>query len=277
MLEASLGLALLALGAAGSPAGAAPIGSVPAIAPSDLDHILLEAQKRQKEDVAAWRRFRFRRLSEREQLDDSGSVLEREDLEFLVTPNARGFDELLLRLDGREPEAAEIGRHRRIARFTRHYDALLAGEGQQDEEDGYSLSQLLRLSAYRYAGQETYSGVACHRLDFSPDETGGRGGLAGKFAGAMAGSLWITVDGHHLAGAKAKTVHPVSIALSLSKVHDLEVSLESQRVMPGIWLPRRIEVKTRARVLFKPIRKRNTYAYRDFEPVRGAATDPGTR
>lgn len=268
MHRTSLGLALVALGATASPA---------AVAPPDLGPILAQAQRRQKEDAAAWRLYRFTRRAEREQLDDSGIVLESEDLEFRVTPKPDGFDEELLRLDGREAAPAEVGRHRRVAKFSRHYDALIAGGGEQDEEDGYSLSQLLRLSTYRYAGKEMFGGVACYRLDFSPSEAGGAAGLAGKFANAMAGSLWITVDGHHLAGARAKTMRPVSIALSLSKVHELEVSLESQPVGPQTWLPRRIEVKTRARILVKTIRKRNLYAYSDFEPVRvtpGAARSP---
>jgi len=141
---------------------------------------------------------------------------------------------------------------------------LITGDSDDDEEGGYSLGDLLRLSAYRYAGRETLDGVPCYRLDFSPDESKRADGLAGRFANAMDGSLWITVEGAHLARAAARTIRPVSIALSLSKVHDLRVSLDSAPVEGGVWLPRRIEVLTHARVLAFSVRRRNVYRYSDF-------------
>jgi hypothetical protein len=267
MSPARAGLALLLL--LGPAGGATRAGAVAPPLP-DLERILSEGKKVQKSDVAAWKAYRFRRRAVREQMAESGEVLEREDLEFLVTPAAAGFDETLLRLDGKDPRPDEVRRHRRIAKFTKHYDTLLVGEGEDDVEGGYSLSQLLNLSSYRYAGREERNGVACHRLDFSPDDTEPKDGIAGRFAGAMEGSLWITVEGHHLAGARARTVRPLSFALFLTKVHGLEVDLQSQPVGEGVWLPLRIEVITRARILVKQVRKRNLYDYSEFTRVGGA-------
>ena len=261
---AAFGLALLA--PLVMAVGAARAGTAAPPAP-DLERILSEARQVQRSDVAAWRDYRFRRRAVREQMAETGEVLEREDLEFLVTPGAEGFDEILLKLDGKEARPDEVRRHRRIAKFTTHYDALLGGRGEDDVEDGYSLSQLLNLSAYRYAGREKRGGVACHRLDFSPDDARPKEGIAGRFAGAMEGSLWITVEGGHLAGARARTARPLSFALALTKVHALEVDLQSQPVGDGVWLPLRIEVITRARILVKQVRRRNLYAYSEFTRV----------
>ena len=73
-------IVLLALGAApGWPLQiAAP--------PTDLQFIVGEAQKVQRADVTAWSRYRFGRRSEREDFDDTGRVVDRDDLEFVVTP-----------------------------------------------------------------------------------------------------------------------------------------------------------------------------------------------
>src|SRR2546422_843805 len=132
-------------------------------------------------------------------------------------------------------------------------------------EGGYSLSLLLHMSSYRYAGRETREGVDCYRLDFGPGETRAPGsGLAWKVASVMQGTLWITVAGYHLAWAEAETTRRVPIALSLAKVREVRVSMESGPVGDGVWLPRRIEMLTRARVLIKSIHRRNLYTYSDF-------------
>ena len=250
---ATLALAL----AAPSPAPAAP-------AP-DLPRILEQAKARQKADVEAWTRFRFTRRSLREDLDAQGAVARSEDLEFVVTPSHGGFDERLVRSDGAPPSPREVERRRDQRRFEKHYATLVMGE--QDGggiDEGCSLGHLLRLSTHRYAGVERRGGVPCHRLDFGPDVTSTEGGIEGRFARAMAGTLWITVEGFHLAAAHARTVRPISIALSLGKIRDLEVTLESQPLSGGVWLPRRIEVRTVARVVVVPLRRRNVYEYTDF-------------
>jgi hypothetical protein len=231
----------------------------------DIRFVVSEAQKVQEADVEAWSAYRFDRRSEREDYDESGQVVGREDLEFLVTPEARGFREELVRHNGLVPEASEREHHLRAGSFERHYRTLLAGVGEEKEEGGYSLGQLLHLSSYRFAGREPWNGVDCYRLDFSPDDVEPRmGGLAAKFTKAMAGSLWITVEGFHLAGAKAETVRPISIALVLSKVYSIKVRMDAGPVGEGVWLPSRVEVVTNARILIKSIRRRNLYTYSDF-------------
>ncbi|HEU4402213.1 MAG TPA: hypothetical protein VFT43_08920 [Candidatus Polarisedimenticolia bacterium] len=248
---------------------------VPPAAPQDIKQMISDAQKAQAADVAAWRRFRFRRQALRQDLDAHGAVEKSEDLEFRVTPRDDRFDEILQRADGREARPREVARQQHLARFSKHYLTLIAGNGGgDDEESGYSLGHLLKLATYRYVGEETIDGVACHRLDFSPDESKREEGLAGRFAEAMSGSIWITVDGLHMRRARARTVRPISIAFSLSKVHELEVSLDSDSVGEGIWLPRRIEVVARARVLTNAIRRRNVYTYSEFEPVTPEAAPP---
>ena len=264
----ALGISLLAVG--GSPGGPSSATSPQAdtrteSAQDDLRFVVSQAQRVQEADVLAWASYRFGRRSEREDYDDSGQVVARDDLEFVVTPDKAGFREDLVRHNGVPPEPAEQDHHRRAGSFGRHYRTLLAGVGGEEEEGGYSLGQLLHLSSYRFAGRESLNGVDCYRLDFSPDDVQPRmSGLAAKFTKAMSGSLWITVEGFHLAGAKAETVRPISIALSLSKVYSLKVRMDAGPVGEGVWLPERVEVITSARILIKSIRRRNLFTYSDF-------------
>src|SRR6266704_7121143 len=119
--------------------GAPPGWPSPAAAPpSDLQFIVSEAQKVQKADVAAWSRYQFGRRSEREDYDDSGHLVGRDDLEFVVTPDGDGFREELVRHNGAAAVTSEREQQRRSASFNKHYKTLLAGAGGQ-EESGYSL------------------------------------------------------------------------------------------------------------------------------------------
>ena len=258
--------------AAGAPdAGPGMAPAPPAAEPTpDLDLIIREAQRVQLEDTAAWPRFRFRRHVRTERLDADGDVTGSEELEFVVTPKAEGFDEDLQSIEGRQPTAKEVRRHRRLARFTRHYEAARSGEGSGALGGGYSLSLFLRRAAYRYAGREEIGGVPCHRLDFSPQEHDDLKGYEGRLASAMGGSLWISVDGYHLVRARTRMVRPVSIVLLLFRFRDLAVDLDSAPVAPGVWLPRRIEVRADARVSFWPLRRHSVLQYSDFTPAAQA-------
>ena len=127
--------------------------------PTDLQFIVSEAQKVQKADVAAWSRYQFGRRSEREDYDDSGQIVGRDDLEFVVTPDGDGFREELVRHNGAAALASERDQERRSGSFNKHYRTLVAGD-EGHAESGYSLGQLLHLSSYRFMGQEVLNGVA---------------------------------------------------------------------------------------------------------------------
>jgi hypothetical protein len=252
----------------------------PLPAAPDVEWIIQEAKRVQFSDMAAWTRFRFRRHVQQERLDGAGQVLETHRLEFEITPVGDGFDERLIQIDGRPPTAREEIQHRRQASFGRRYRAARAGGGSGGEEGGYTLESLLRLSHYTYGGLEEVGGAMCHRLDFEPED-GERGrGIEARLAASMAGSLWITADGYHLARAAARTVRPVSIALSIAKVYELELHMESVPVAGGFWLPGEIVVRADARVSWVPVRKRTVYRYSDFHPLSGTpsgeprSTDP---
>jgi hypothetical protein len=238
--------------------------------PPDVERFIQEAKRVQFSDMAAWARFRFRRQIEQQKLDRAGQVLETHQLEFDITPAGDGFDERLTLIDGRAPSAREETQYRRQQSFGRRYRTARAGGGSGGEEGGYTLESLLRLSHYTYGGIEDVGEVPCHRLDFKPDDGAAGRGVEARIASSMAGSLWITVDGYHLARASARTVRPVSIALSIAKVYELELRMDAVPVAGGFWLPGEIEVRADARVSWVPVRKRTLYRYSDFQPVSGA-------
>lgn len=246
-------------------ADGAPLGREATTSPApspDLVAMLERARRAQEADVQSWSGYRFRRIEERQKLDGSGEVVHGQRTEAIVTPIPGGFDERLITIDGRPPTDKEIAAHRDARRFARHYARMVAGEGDP-AEGGYSLGFLLRMASYRHVGVEEVEGVPSHRLDFGPGASEDDS-LAGRFAEAMAGTIWITVEGSHIAKATARSVSPISVAFIVLKLEDLQLEMQSAPVGDDRWLPRRIDVRTRSRIVGFPSRTRNLYEYSDF-------------
>ena len=245
-----------------------------ATAPPDLQAIVHEARKAQRDDILAWAEYRFRRQERVEELTDTGQVKSVKTFDFEITPIGDGFDERLLFLDGLAPSADDVEEHRRTGRFQKHYRTLIEGSEEEDPESGYSIGTLLRLSEYRYAGRETIDGAECHRLDFDPQEDPPGSGIEARIAEAMSGSVWLTVDGAHLVRARTTSTRPVTLTLGLFKVHSLEVAFDAQRVGDGVWLPRQLSIVSHARLVFLGQHRRRVFTYSDFAPLPGHRT-PG--
>jgi hypothetical protein len=254
---AAFGLALSALPAVPEPGLPSP----------DVPALVLEAQRVQQADAAAWREFRFSRGVRLERLSSEGRTLGVEETLSEVAPVGDGFDERLLRINGRAPTPAEVENFREKEPFARHYRTLRAGGAEKEEEGGYSLATLLRLSTYRYAGRETIGGVECHRLDFSPDADHPKDSLAARVAGAMAGRLWLTVDGAHLIRARAASLRPVPLTLGLFSVRSLDLDLEAVEVAGGTWLPGRLTIVSDVRIILVGQVRRRVITYSNYARV----------
>ncbi len=239
----------------------------PSEAPPDVDELMREVQRVHFVDIAAWSRFRFQRQVHKERLDDDGQPVSYETYEFQVTPANGSFEERLTSRDGRPPSSRQLRHHRKEASFTRHYNALRSGQEDSQDDEANPLAHLLYMPSYTFAGREQVEGVDCYRLDFEPQERNKDGGLQARIARAMGGSLWIGVEDHHLVRARARTSRPVSVALSLAKVSNVQIDLLNKPVAPGVWLPHRLEVVTEGRVSWWPIRRRSIFQYSDFKPV----------
>src|SRR5262245_63801791 len=70
---------------------------------TDLVALLAQAERVQKSDTEAWARYRFHRSHLKEYLDGEGHTTKTQDLAFEVTPAPKGFEEVLVKQDGRIP------------------------------------------------------------------------------------------------------------------------------------------------------------------------------
>jgi hypothetical protein len=234
----------------------------------DLDRLLEEGRRIQREDLLAWRTMIFRRQVTREKLNSQGVVTWTQELDFRVTPAGDGFDELLTSIDGRAPTEKEVREHRKAARFTTRYKAAASGEMpdyDEDSEEEYSLESFMLRPGFIYRGVEEIDGQPCHRLDYEAMPDSG-GGMEQRVLEATERSVWLETEGLHVLRLESRIVRPVSGAMGMAKVHLLNMRIDAG-YHGDDWLPQSIEVRTDVRVVFKTLHKRNTFRYTEFKPA----------
>jgi len=234
--------------------------------------LMKEIRITQRADFEAWARFSFDRHVVRQRMDGEGTITRTQVLEFEVTASPAGFDEELMRIDGRKPFSSEVREHRRARRFAKHYGQVRSGQ-EVDQQQGFSLAWLVQFPNYRLIGLETIEGVECYRLDFEPGIAGSSAAavtrVPSRFVEAMAGSLWIARRSHHLVRAQVKTLQPVRLSFGVARIVSLEVALEAAPVAENTWLPERISVRSHLSILGRDVRKQNVFSYSRFRAEMG--------
>jgi hypothetical protein len=247
---------------------ASPVTGQGAPSEVDLDWLLEEGRRIQREDLQAWGKMAFRRQVTRERLDSQGNVTWTEELDFRVTPTEDGFDELLTSIDGRVPTPKQVREHRKAARFTKRYQAASAGEMpdyDDDSEEEYSLESFMLRPDFIYGGIEEIDGRPCHRLDYEATPDSG-GGMEQRVLAATERSIWLETEGLHVLRLESRIVRPISGAMGMAKVHLLNMRIDAG-YHGDDWLPTLMEVRSDVRVVFKTLHKRNTFRYTEFEPA----------
>lgn len=226
---------------------------------AEVEALLERVREGQDRDLARWQQLEFRRDVLRVRLEEDGDIERCEHLVFDIRPEGEGFAETLIALNERKPRAKEVREHAEAGRFEKHWREL---RGDAARKDAFSLRQLLEMSHYEDAGTVVIGGLECRRLDFGPAGAG-RASDVGRLAGAMEGSLFVSLADGRLRRAEARTVRGVALRGGLARVKELEIEMEQAAVAGDLVLPVRIEVRTTLRVLLGVQRKLNRYHYSD--------------
>ena len=229
--------------------------------PFDLDALKTEAEARLKEDMEYWGKLEFRRQVTRRFIGKDGEVTEQLDYDLWVRPTAKGFDEELRRIDGREPSAKEIKEHRKKGRHAKQYEAYSAQKLDNPAGEDIPLSRFIHGPPHRLVGEETIRGELCYRLEFDAQPEPQKGKVTDRLVAAMEGTVWLTVEGAHLAKADIHVVR--SVAQGPAGVNKMRMRMELAPV-DGHWLPTKIEVVSDLKAPFMAIRRHNTYLYSEY-------------
>lgn len=227
----------------------------------DVRSRVAEARATLAQDLAAWARHAFQRRVSRERLNRGGVVVWRETYVFEVRPNADGFEEVLLSINGRAPKEREVADHRRAGRFAKHYDAAVEARLRNPFGEDLPLQPLLFDQEHQWVGRETVDGLECDRIAFDARPRLENSSLPERLERAARGTLCVSVAGAHIVEAEVESVRPVGQApLRLDR---LTLRFES-RPIGETWLPRLFETTSDFRLLLRSRRTRNRYEYSEY-------------
>jgi hypothetical protein len=252
--------------------------SPPSAPPSDPSDIMRRSIAANHRDLSAAMDFDY---SERRQTPEGSktyavTMLNGSPYQGLVAINDKPLsNEDRLRED-KKKDAARVSRERedpgeravRLAKYERERRrnrTLLDQVGQA--------FNVAREANQTIDGVEAYVLKATPRPDYRPPS------LEAEVLTGVESRFWIEQSSFHWVKVEATVVRPVSIAAFVAKVEPgTQFMLEQTEVGPGMWLPKRFLMRTRARILF--MFKQHTQldaTYFGYQRATGALGGPEAR
>jgi len=141
---------------------------------------------------------------------------------------------------------------------------------REEKENRAFIGEVLSAFNFRLLGEQVVDGRQAYILQATP-KTGYRAhSKYGKMFSKVQGKLWVDKQDYGWIKVDANVVAPFSMGLFLARVNSgTHIAFEQTRVAEGVWLPRRIEIKADAKILFlKNYQMREVITYSEYRPVQ---------
>jgi hypothetical protein len=191
------------------------------------------------------------------------------DVSRMMVINGARFEQLLEH-NGLPPSAKEQKRSDDDLDKLKHETPdEQAARIRKDQENRAFLAEVLEAFDFRLVGEETVGGRPAYVLHATPHPGYHAHGKYAKIFSRVEAKLWvdkqdfgwIKVDGH--------VTESFSMELILARVErGSHITMEQTCVGEAVWVPKRIEIRATARILFlKSLDIQRTLTYTDYRPV----------
>jgi hypothetical protein len=140
---------------------------------------------------------------------------------------------------------------------------------RKDQENKSFLRDLLEAFDFHLIGEEVVNGSPAYVLQATPHLGYHPHGKYGKLFSNVEGKLWVDKQDFGWIKVDGQVTQSFSMGLFVARVQrGSHIILEQTRVGDGIWVPRRLEVRASARILFlKSLAIERILTYSDYYPV----------
>jgi hypothetical protein len=246
--------------------------------PPALDVILTNVLKRVNPDPTLKLRsqFEYTRKKITEELDDEGTVTEREEkVHRLIPIHGRSFARLLT-VDGHPLEGKELKREEEREQAARADKATSKPKAPAAKRETLT-PELLNRYEFKITGQGKVHGRAVWIITFKPKtRPPPENSINDRVANRLAGTVWVDMKEYEVAKLDAHLTGEVSLVGGLiGNLRKFSFKMERQRVGEGEWLPTltNFEYEGRQLVITKHSRYREESS--DFKRVVEKAPQPG--
>jgi hypothetical protein len=122
--------------------------------------------------------------------------------------------------------------------------------GKQEEEDAALVREVPKAFDFQLVSEEIVNGRPAYVLQATPHPGYFPQGKYGKMFAKLEGKLWVDKQDLGWVKADGQVIQPFSLGLFLARVlRGSHITMEQTRA-DGTWMPKRIELRAAAKVLF---------------------------
>jgi len=186
---------------------------------------------------------------------------------YYITPTAYEFFTLHVSHDGKPVSQSDLEKQEKtIEHKIRQYEQKSQKPGEVHPKNDILFSDIILKSRFTPLRWDDIHGKRMIVYAFEPKSPPRRqGDLAGKVAGDMKGTMWISPDDAEITRMEFTSVSSLSLGLGfLGSVKGFEGFIEQQKVHDEIWLPRHQEFVAQGRQLVTGFRIRQVDEFSDY-------------
>ena len=195
------------------------------------------------------------------------------DVTRMMVINGARFEQLLEH-NGQPPSAKEQKRSDDdLDRLKHETPDEQAARSRKDQENRAFLRDVLEAFDFRLVGEETVGGRAAYVLQATPHPGYRAHGKYAKMFSRVEGKLWVDKQDFGWIKVDGQVTQSFSLGLILARVErGSHIIMEQTCVGEAVWVPKRIEIRATARILFlKSLDIQRTLTYTDY---RAASDGP---
>jgi hypothetical protein len=207
-------------------------------------------------------------------LDPLGQVKsENVDVTRMILVNGARFEQLMEH-NGQLPSATEQRKSNEDLEKLKHEtSAEQIVRLEKDQENKSFLRDLLEAFDFHLIGEEVVDGRTAYVLQATPHPGYHAHGKFGKMFSKVEGKLWVDKQDFGWIKVDGQVTQSFSMGLFVARVQrGSHIILEQTCVGDGVWVPKRLEVRASARILFlKNLDMDRILTYSDYRPAADGA------
>jgi len=141
---------------------------------------------------------------------------------------------------------------------------------REEKENRAFIGEVVSAFNFQLLGEEVIDGRQAYILQATPKSGYRAHSKHGRIFSKVHGKLWVDKQDFGWVKVDANVVAPFSMGLFLARVNPgTHILFEQIRVAEGIWLPRHIEIKADAKILFlKNYQMQEVITYSEYRPAQ---------
>jgi outer membrane lipoprotein-sorting protein len=233
----------------------------------DTDRFMTRIAQHQKDLESLLSQYTFTDRITAYTLDKKGQVRSQHTDTYYITPTPYEFFTLHVSHDGKPVSQSDLQKQEKeIEHKIRQYEQKAQKPGEVHPKNDILFSDIILKSRFTPLRWDDIHGKRMIVYAFEPKSPPQRqGNLAGKVAGDMKGTMWISPDDTEIARMEFSSVSSLSLGLGFfGNVKGFEGFLEQQKVQDEIWLPSHQEFVARGRQLIAGFHIRQVDEFSDY-------------